>query len=134
MVGDRRVGPFGLDEFVREGIMPDTYVWCKQMADWAPARDVPDVCRYFRQRLSGSLPEQMDAARNAETQRMAALEAEQEELLRQLPPMARGYVRQSGVKLHKNDMQEQRQYPKALPIILYILCLLMILFGFLIKF
>ncbi len=60
MLGGKQMGPFRLDQLVEAGVRPDTYVWCKSMDDWMQAREVADICRYFRQRLSGSLPEQID--------------------------------------------------------------------------
>lgn len=134
MIGGRQYGPMELDKMPDEGVRPDTYVWCKGMADWTPASDVPDICRYFRQRLSGTLPSQKNAYRQDTATLSAAEEEEQERLLNQLPPMARDIVRKSGIKLTKDNFPdfEQRHFPKALPIILYIFCLLMILIGFLI--
>lgn len=49
-------GPFSLEELSEAGVTPDTYVWTKGMADWEQARTQPDICRYFRRRLSGTLP------------------------------------------------------------------------------
>lgn len=133
MIDGRQYGPMELDEMVREGVRPDTYVWCKGMDDWTYASDVPDICRYFRQRLSGTLPSQTSPGR-LEADRMRAMEAEQEEMLNRLPPMARGYVRKSGIKLSKDDFrQDHPQFPKALPIILYIICLILIIIGFLLR-
>lgn len=56
MIGGRQQGPFALDQLHDAGVRPDTYVWCKGMADWEMASQVPDICRYFRLRLSDSLP------------------------------------------------------------------------------
>ena len=118
----------------KEGVRPDTYVWCKGMDDWMPADEVPDICRYFRQRLSGTLP--FRDYRNMQNQERikAAEEEEQERLLQQLPPMARDLVRRSGIKLTKENFPdpENPHYPKALPIILYVVCLALMLIGFLI--
>ncbi len=58
MIGGRQQGPFGLDELHDAGVTPDTYVWCKEMDDWQPAAEVADICRYWRQRLAGTLPGQ----------------------------------------------------------------------------
>ena len=46
-------GPFELDRMVAEGVRPSTYIWCKDMDDWQQAREVPEVCRLFRQHLAG---------------------------------------------------------------------------------
>ena len=133
MIGGHRYGPMDLDDMVREGVRPETYVWCKVMPDWIQASEVPDICRYFRQRLSGTLPSQK-AVQSDPTRIMAAEAEEQERLLSQLPPMARDIVRKSGIKLTKENLPEadNRQFPKALPIILYVVCLIVILIGFLI--
>lgn len=134
MIEGRQYGPMDLDEMVKEGVRPDTYVWCKGMADWTLASDVPDICRYFRQRLSGTLPSQIQSRNFDRNQLNASDDEEQERLLNQLPPMARGFVRKSGIKLTKENFPnpEQQHFPKALPIILYIVCLIVILIGFLI--
>ncbi len=133
MIGDRQYGPMELDEMVKEGVRPDTYVWCKGMTDWMPACDVPDICRYFRQRLSGTLPSQKYSSEPSLEQQRAIEEEEQERLLSQLPPMARDMVRKSGIKLTKENFPDPNNphFPKALPIILYIVCLIVILIGFL---
>ncbi|MDE6192423.1 MAG: DUF4339 domain-containing protein [Muribaculaceae bacterium] len=134
MIGGRQYGPMELDDMPKEGVRPDTYVWCKGMDDWMPADEVPDICRYFRQRLSGTLP--FRDYRNMQNQERikAAEEEEQERLLQQLPPMARDLVRRSGIKLTKENFPdpENPHYPKALPIILYVVCLALMLIGFLI--
>lgn len=134
MIDGRQYGPMELDDMVREGVRPDTYVWCKGMADWVMAEDVPDICRYFRQRLSGTLPSMKNSAVQETERIQAADEEEQERLLNQLPPMARNLVRKSGIKLTKENFPEpnQQNSPKALPIILYVICLIVILIGFLI--
>ncbi len=134
MIGGRQYGPMTLDEMVSEGVRPDTYVWCKGMDDWTLASDVPDICRYFRQRLSGTLPSQRQSGFSDQMQLKFADEEEQERLLSQLPPMAQRLVRKSGVKLTKEsvpDPNKTKQVNWALPILLYIICLIVILIGFL---
>jgi hypothetical protein len=49
-----QVGPFLLSSLPDEGVAPDTYVWCKGMDKWQRAKDVADICRLMRQRLSAS--------------------------------------------------------------------------------
>lgn len=51
MIDGRQAGPFEISELAEAGVRPDTYVWCKGMADWEKAEDVADICRMFRQRL-----------------------------------------------------------------------------------
>lgn len=48
--GEQR-GPYSLNEMREAGVMPQTYVWCKDMERWQQAKDVADICRYYRQRL-----------------------------------------------------------------------------------
>ncbi|MDE5998156.1 MAG: DUF4339 domain-containing protein [Muribaculaceae bacterium] len=134
MIDGLQYGPMELDDMVKEGVRPDTYVWCKGMDDWMPAAEVPDICRYFRQRLSGTLPSQKYLGSYDSAQLRAIDEEEQEQLLNRLPPMARGIVRKSGIKLTKDNFPdpENTHFPKALPIILYLLSLIMIIIGFLI--
>ncbi len=134
MIDGRQYGPMELDEMVAEGVRPDTYVWCKGMPDWELASEVPDICRYFRQRLSGTLPSQKYGGAAEQARMKAAEEEEQERLLAQLPPMARNLVRKSGIMLTKENFPEPNRssFPKALPIILYAICLIFLLIGFLI--
>lgn len=93
MLDDRCQGPFTLDALAAAGVRPGTYVWCKDMADWQQAREVADICRYFRQRLAGvhlpaavSLPEETEADRS------------HREALQQLPPAMRNIVEKSGTR------------------------------------
>lgn len=134
MIGGRQYGPMELDDMAAEGVRPDTYVWCKGMDDWMQASEVPDICRYFRQRLSGTLPSQKQAFAPDPATLKAIEDEEQERLLNQLPPMARNMVRKSGIKLTKENFPDPNNpsFPKALPIILYVVCLIVILIGFLI--
>lgn len=133
MIDGHQYGPMEIEDLAREGVRPDTYVWCKQMEDWERAEDVPDICRYFRQRLSGTLPSQKYLGSLDADRLRIADEEEQERLLNQLPPMARNIVRKSGIKLTKENFPEPENvhFPKALPIILYIVSILMIVIGFL---
>lgn len=51
MHGDRRCGPYTLEELPGAGVEPDTYVWCKGMADWKKAEEVADISRFYRSRI-----------------------------------------------------------------------------------
>lgn len=48
--GEQR-GPYELDQLADAGVTPNTYVWCKEMDDWARAGEVADICRFFRRRI-----------------------------------------------------------------------------------
>ena len=54
MIEGERRGPFELQELAGAGVRPDTYVWCKTMADWQKAREVAEICRYYRRHLAGA--------------------------------------------------------------------------------
>lgn len=56
-INKRQVGPMTMTELLNAGIRPDTYVWCKGMADWQRASEIPDICRAMRRALSGFDPE-----------------------------------------------------------------------------
>lgn len=51
IINKQKVGPMELPALVDAGLKPDDYVWCKGMDDWQQAKDVADICRYFRQRI-----------------------------------------------------------------------------------
>lgn len=51
IIDDVQCGPFLLEELADNGVGPDTYVWCKGMDDWKQAREVADICRFFRNRI-----------------------------------------------------------------------------------
>lgn len=53
IIEGEQCGPFGLEELAGAGVRPSTYVWSKDMADWMQAEEVAEICRYFRQSLSG---------------------------------------------------------------------------------
>lgn len=91
MIGDRQAGPAELPELTEAGLTPETYVWCKGMDDWTQAKDVADICRYFRQRLFDKMhpgtaalpaaspqPEQRDYATPEEMRHMKRREYWQE--------------------------------------------------------
>lgn len=51
MIDGRQTGPFKLEELPQAGLTPESYVWCKGMEDWKQAREVGEICRYYRNRL-----------------------------------------------------------------------------------
>ncbi len=52
MIDGEQVGPLQLHDLPAAGVRPDTYVWCKGMTDWRRAREVADISRFYRQRIS----------------------------------------------------------------------------------
>lgn len=51
MKDGEQCGPYRVEELETAGVTPETYVWCKGMADWQQAGEVADICRYFRNLL-----------------------------------------------------------------------------------
>ncbi len=52
IIDGRQQGPFTLSQLPEAGVGPDTYVWCKTMDGWQQARQVADICRFYRQHLA----------------------------------------------------------------------------------
>lgn len=52
IIDDDKVGPFTLEQMPKAGVRPSTYVWCKGMSDWVQAREVADICRFYRNHIS----------------------------------------------------------------------------------
>lgn len=110
MIDGEQKGPMNLEDLAEAGVRPDTYVWCKSLPDWMKASDVPDICRYFRLRLSNSLPlstqppakEQMDMVSDFDSSRI------------------------------KYRREELPKYPSSLPWLLFAISILLIIIGFLI--
>lgn len=51
MADGERHGPYLLEELPEVGLRPASWVWCKGMQDWQQAKEVPEICQLFRQRL-----------------------------------------------------------------------------------
>lgn len=78
IINSEQRGPFTLEELAAAGVRPETYIWCKGMDDWRKARDVADVCRYWRQYLSGTLPSQLPVPQAPEQQDNALTSADED--------------------------------------------------------
>lgn len=52
MIDGEQKGPLALHDLPDAGVRPDTYVWCKGMDNWRRAREVADISRFYRQRIS----------------------------------------------------------------------------------
>ena len=46
-IDNQRLGPFPEDELLRNGMTPDSLVWCKGMDGWTRASDVPELEKYL---------------------------------------------------------------------------------------
>lgn len=71
IINDEQIGPLTLEEMPAAGVEPTTYVWCKDMPDWKQAREVGDICRYYRQRI-------YDLAHSSKSPAVALLQKEEE--------------------------------------------------------
>lgn len=125
MSGDRQIGPISLEELPDNGVRPDTYVWCKGMPDWVPASEVADICRYFRLRLSNSLP----AADGGRIDRDAVSQVAQADSGRY-----GDFSSDASPRSPRNlkSLPDVPKYPAYLPWILYAIALVFLLVGFLI--
>lgn len=85
IIDDKQAGPFELEQLAEAGVRPDTYVWCKDMDDWKQAREVGDICRFFRRRLF----DREHPALAAPEQPVAVPEITQQDVLSQVPPQFR---------------------------------------------
>lgn len=124
MIDGEQKGPLTLQELPAAGVTPDTYVWCKGMADWEKAGDVADICRFFRQRIAalqhpGSVampgtPDDESTAQKEAGSDDDGLTPEQREALEQLPPRFRNFVRRSGL-LPESDNELEGPSPDMPP-------------------
>lgn len=56
-VNNQRKGPFPEEELLRNGMTPDSLVWCKGMAEWKKASEVPELAKYFAAQQLPQLPQ-----------------------------------------------------------------------------
>lgn len=48
-INNKQVGPLPVDELLRNGLKPDTLVWCQGMQGWEKAINVPELAALFAQ-------------------------------------------------------------------------------------
>lgn len=131
MIDGRRCGPYTLDELAAAGVSPDTYVWCKGMADWEKAEDVADICRYYRRRIfdlthGGPSRPAMHHEENTE-ERGASVE---EDPYAAVPARFRGIARKSGIPPENFMAEEPGPDASRPPMPTMLLSLFMTLFCF----
>lgn len=80
MIEGEKRGPFTLEELPDAGVMPDTYVWCKGMADWQQAGEVADICRYYRNHIFDMMHPSLAAPKDAPAQEAEAPGISEEEI------------------------------------------------------
>lgn len=71
-IDKQQVGPLSLNELVKAGVRPSTWVWAKGMSDWQRAEDVPEICRAMRRMLAGFDPETGELASSGKDQKNEA--------------------------------------------------------------
>ena len=95
--GDRR-GPYELYELAKAGVCPDTYVWCKGMADWEKAEDVADICRHFRRTVYDRTHSSHFTPSQPHIQEPRRAETDSEDPYGNVPLRFREMLRKSGVE------------------------------------
>ena len=127
-------GPFELDQLKEEGVRPSTYIWCKGMDDWQQAKEVPEVCRLYRQHISGLMhpsqnptpvaaPAVHDPAQTP--QQPEQPEDPDEKALEDIPVQYRRFVRKSGTKPGpSNDLSPDLNQPPQISLTLAIISML----------
>lgn len=104
-------GPYTLEELLEAGVSPETYVWCKGMDNWKKAREVADICRAYRQRITSLLHPSLNED-NAEEEKSSMPD------FSEIPLRFRRYVEKSGGIPGKPFQPERdltRQPPSYLP-------------------
>ena len=56
---NQRLGPFDVNELLQNGLVPDSLVWCKGMAGWEKAKDVPELATLMSSTSSAVIPPQL---------------------------------------------------------------------------
>lgn len=127
-------GPFDLDELVKVGVRPSTYIWCKSMDDWHRADEVEEVRELFRQHLGdmaaaaasqgnvagsdGNLPDDNGSS-----------EAQDIPDLSDIPQSYRRFVRKSGtVPGPSNSLEPDINRPPQISMVLAVISMLLCFF------
>ena len=102
MIEGQQKGPFSLDELADAGVRPSTYVWCRDMPDWQPAEEVPDICRHFRRRIHDLMHPSSATAYADENKQTAPhddnrRESPDDDALADIPPMFRRPLRKADI-------------------------------------
>lgn len=54
--GDQQIGPFSIDELLRQSLTVETYVWTQGMAQWQMAGQVPEIVDAMRRKQAAPPP------------------------------------------------------------------------------
>lgn len=122
MIDGEQRGPLELGELSAAGVGPDTYVWCKGMADWEKAADVADICRFYRRRI-------FDLMHPSASNKSPSLPAQTADTsLEQVPLRFRGMMRRAGVS--PQDWKPQEPDTSVPPAPTLLLSVFLMLFCF----
>lgn len=126
MISGSRQGPFELESLADAGVTPDTYVWCKGMPDWMQAAEVPDICRFFRQRLAGIAPKEVSTSQTSQEEADKNGKSGGVSFFRGFPG--------ESLPTPEEINGERGHHAKALPVVLFILFFLILIFGFFLRY
>ena len=130
MIDGERRGPFTLAELHDAGVRPDTYVWCKGMADWEKAEDVADICRFYRQRIFDlmhpSSPEKAGDMVSSDGQAGTSTDADP---YSGVPLRFREYARKAGIDPSVFTPSDREDFSRP-PVSLITISILLIFFCF----
>lgn len=113
-------GPYQLEELIERGVRPGTYVWCKGMSDWQRADEVPEICRLFRNHLSGLIHPTSEESQENRTPDSEASPYDS------IPPLFRHAVEKSGIPPGPPlDLSENKEEPPRVSLTIAILTALL---------
>ncbi|MDE5791623.1 MAG: GYF domain-containing protein [Muribaculaceae bacterium] len=124
MIDGTRRGPYTLEELHSAGVTPDTYVWCKGMADWEKAEEVADICRFYRQRIFNLM--HPSASSTEVTEEAPVNGPDDEDPYANFPLQFRGFLRQAGADPEIKEQEPDTSYRPTslipLSVTLLVLC------------
>lgn len=127
MIDGQRRGPFTLAELHEAGVRPDTYVWCKGMADWEKAEDVADICRFYRQRIFDLM--HPSAREIPQSEALSSQGTPTEDPYANVPPRFREYARRAGIDPSLFSNPETQDFSRP-PVSLITVSVFLIFFCF----
>lgn len=132
MIDGERRGPFELSQLAEAGVRPDTYVWCKDMADWEKAEDVADICRFYRRRIFDMMhpPERKTADAEASQAENPVNAATTDDPYADVPLRFRQMVRRSDIPPETFRKEEEQADLSRPPMPTLFLSIVMTLFCF----
>lgn len=127
MIDGERRGPFTLAELHEAGVRPDTYVWCKGMADWEKAEDVADICRFYRQRIFDLMHPPSSPASSIPSPDTSSQQSE--DPYAAIPARFREYARRAGIDPSMFTPPQEEDFSRP-PVSLITISIILIFFCF----